>query len=141
MRRYALVLSGILLTASCATVRNLGSYGLEDNPNVYSTLRIAGYFIVTHFDNKDVDWRISRWARICHAGPPDAKYAEMRISPGLHDLQFDLLRCDQFSLKPLHISYDFRAGRTYLLGATFGGERRGSTLFHIEPKITVVADS
>jgi hypothetical protein len=43
-------------------------------------------------------------------------------------------------LRPLHISYDFRAGRTYLLDATFGGERRGSELFYIKPKITVVAD-
>jgi hypothetical protein len=142
MKRYAMLAAGILLTASCGTVTNLGSYGLEDNPNVFSTLRISGYFIVTHFDGKDVSWRgASRSAQACAWNRPDDKYAEVRIRPGLHNLQFDLRRCGQRNLEPLHISYDFRAGRTYLLASKF--EETGAfwtTAFYIKPQITIVAD-
>ena len=143
MRRYALFLSGILLTASCGTVRNLGSYGLEDNPNVFCTLRIAGYFTVTHFDDKNVSWRgASYFAQIGGYGLPDEKqYAEVRIRPGLHRLQVDLQRGNQRSTRPLNIAYDFRAGRTYLLSMkmTIVGEGWSETAT-VKPRITAVDD-
>jgi hypothetical protein len=141
MRSHALFLSGILLTTSCATVTNLGSHGLEDNPSVFATLRISGYFTVTHFDDKNVSWRGASWAaQACTWNRPDDKYAEVRIGPGRHDLQFDLHRCSQRSLQPLHISYKFHAGRTYLLAAKFEEIGSWSTTFSIKPEITVVAD-
>jgi hypothetical protein len=165
---------------------------------VFSTLRISGYFIVTHLDDKDVSRRgASRSAQTCAWNRPDDKYAEVRIrprsllriagpsvaersragckeqrsaeywtysserrrsrrpgsahhatpggypqqAPSLHNLQFDLHRCQQYSTKPLHISHDFRAGRTYLLAAKF--EETGAfwtTASYIKSEITIVAD-
>jgi hypothetical protein len=107
-----LVLLGLLLTASCATVTNLGSYELKDNPNLYSTLRIVGYFTVTHFDDKDVSCPgASRAVQSCFWGRPNDKYAEVRIHPGRHNLQFDLHNCGESALKPLHVAHTLGVNR------------------------------